>query len=104
MPTTTSNSSKHVRRRKIADLSEEQRERKRNTDRQAQQAFRERTKAQIQDLEDEIETMRRHSAESEAAWRSETMRLRERVRRLTYRLEQIKRLTTGRFDTGLCEP
>lgn len=100
MPTTSSNSSKHVRRRKIADLSEEQRERKRNTDRQAQQAFRERTKSQIQDLEDEIETMRRNAAESEDAWRTENVRLRERVRQLTHRLEQIKRLTTGQLDLG----
>lgn len=100
MPTASSNSSKHVRRRKIADLNEEQRERKRNTDRQAQQAFRERTKAQIQDLEDEIETMRRNAVESEDAWRSENTRLRERVRQLTQRLEQIKRLTTGQLDSG----
>ena len=100
MPTTSTNSSKHVRRRNIADLSEEQRQRKRNTDRQAQQAFRQRTKAQIQDLEDEIETMRRNAAESEDAWRSENTRLRKRVRQLTDRLEQIKRLTTGQLDSG----
>lgn len=98
MATTHSNSSKHVRKRKIADLNEEQRERKRNTDRQAQQAFRERTKAQIQDLEDEVETMRQNSVENEEIWRAENARLREKVRQLSHRLEQIQRLANTRLD------
>ena len=96
---TTQNSSKHVRRRKVADLNEEQRERKRNTDRQAQQAFRERTKAQIQDLEDELESMRQHSTENEEIWRAENARLRDKVRQLTRRLEHIQRLANGRLDS-----
>jgi hypothetical protein len=98
MPT-AQNSSKHVRKRKIADLSEEQRERKRNTDRQAQQAYRERTKAQIQELEDEVESMRQNSAENEEIWRAENARLREKNRHLTLRLEQIQRLANGRLET-----
>ncbi|KAK5062650.1 hypothetical protein LTR84_004723 [Exophiala bonariae] len=101
MATAHSNSTKHARRRKIADLSEEQRERKRNTDRQAQQAFRERMKVQIQDLEEEVESMRRNATENDRAWKAENDRLRNQVRRLNAQLEQVRAMASRDYQPVL---
>jgi hypothetical protein len=94
-------SSKHVRRRKVADLNEEQKQRKRNMDRQAQQAFRERTKAQIQELEEEVETLRYQASENEEIWRHENARLRKQVQRLSQRLRQIRDLASSQTEPML---
>ncbi len=93
--------SKHVRRRKVADLNEEQKQRKRNMDRQAQQSFRERSKAQIQVLEEEVETLRRQASENEDIWRHENARLRKEMRRLSQRLQQIGDLASSQAEPML---
>lgn len=85
--------SRPSRRRKVADLNEEQKQRKRNMDRQAQQAFRERTKAQIHDLKEKVETLHRQASENGDTWRHENARLRKQVQRLSQRLREIRDLT-----------
>lgn len=70
-------------------------------DRQAQQAFRERTKAQIQDLEEEVETLHRQANENEDIWRHENARLRKQVQRLSQRLRQIRDLTSNQAEPML---
>lgn len=93
MPDSSPAPRRPARRRKVADLNEEQKQRKRVVDRQAQQAFRERSKAQIQDLEEEVETLHRQASENEDIWRHENARLRKQVERLSQRLRQIRDLT-----------
>lgn len=90
-----------IRRRKVADLNEEQKQRKRIVDRQAQQAFRERTKAQIQELEEEVEMLHRRASENEDVWRHENARLQKQVQRLSQRLRQIRDLTGNPVETLL---
>ena len=98
MSSTASSSGKNVRRRKVADLNEEQKQRKRVVDRQAQQAFRERSKTQIQELEDLVATLRTDAAENEDALARENDSLRGQVNSLEQRLRQIRQLAGFRID------
>lgn len=96
MQSSNATHSRPARRRKVADLTEEEKQRKRDMDRHAQQAFRERTKAQILDLEEKVETLHRQASEKEATWRHENTRLRKQVQRLSQLLREIRDLT-GHF-------
>lgn len=86
----------HNRRsRTISNLSQQQLQHKRDLDRKAQRALRQRTKSRIQELSDDIARLKASSSERETAMIDELQALREQNRQLKMRLEHISRLAAN---------
>jgi hypothetical protein len=83
------------RSRTISNLSQQQLQHKRDLDRKAQRALRQRTKSRIQELSDDIARLKASSSERETAMIDELQALREQNRQLKMRLEHISRLAAN---------
>lgn len=83
------------RSRTISNLSQQQLQHKRDLDRKAQRALRQRTKSRIQELSDDITRLKASSSEREAAMIDELQAVREQNRQLKMRLEHISRLAAN---------
>lgn len=101
------NSSARKRARTISDLTEEQIQQKRQVDRKAQQAFRQRTRDRMSRLELHIVELQESSSQRESQLQQELVTLREQNKTLTRRLERISYLATTASpridDAGLDE-
>lgn len=83
------------RQRNISSLTQQQRLHKRDLDRKAQRALRQRTKSRIQDLEADLAQLRASSSEQDSKAQEEIRSLREENRCLKSRLEDISNFARG---------
>ena len=81
------------RQRTTSALTDQQLQHKRNLDRKAQRALRQRTKSRIEDLEQEVEHLRLSGATQEAELNARIQTLQQQNCVLAQRLEQIGQLT-----------
>lgn len=102
-----SSSASHTgkRRRTTSDLTAQQVQHKRELDRKAQRALRDRTKAHIQDLEDDLTRIKASRSQSEQAMFDEIQALREENRHLKSCLESIGQFAAdGLAQTKASQP
>ena len=78
--------------RTVSHLEPARLQRKRQVDRRAQQALRERTKSHVQALEAEIASLRRSSEQCEREHRTQLETLQEQNARLREKLDRISKL------------
>ena len=89
------------RLRSISNLTQQQLLHKRDLDRKAQGALRQRTKSRIQDLEDELEQLKAKSDEQNSALKQELHSLQEKNEWLEACLKQIVKLAS---DSSYSDP
>lgn len=83
------------RQRKISSLTQQQRLHKRDLDRKAQRALRQRTKSRIQDLEADLVQLKASSSEQDCKAQEEIRLLREENLCLKSRLQDISSFVCG---------
>ncbi|KAH6632889.1 hypothetical protein C7974DRAFT_161959 [Boeremia exigua] len=83
------------RARVISGLTEEQLQRKRNVDRKAQRAFRQRTKDSIEKLEQQLASINQKAAESDAKFQQELAAVHKNNQTLQQCLERISELASA---------
>lgn len=84
---TGSTAKRRRRSRTVANLSDEQIQQKRDQDRKAQRALRERNKNRVEFLEDALTRLKADQADQAATWEAQTRRLQEEVSHLRSQLE-----------------
>ena len=85
-----------LRQRAVSSLTQQQRQHKRDLDRKAQRALRQRTRSRIQDLEADLVRLKQSSTEREVTAAAELQALRDENRSLRDKLENIGNLALGR--------
>lgn len=91
-------------RRIVSSLSASQIQHKRDLDRKAQRALRQRTKIRIQELENDLSRFKESVSEREKAMIEENRQLREENRHLKVSLQKIGQFALGKIskDTEIC--